>query len=99
MTDLAIAATDLAHADVNEPLPRQQAVVNCVLYQEGRRVKDLAVEECSALTGLDGAVVWLGLHEPDADLLETVRQQFALHELIIEDANQMFYLSFCEPLS
>ena len=88
MTDLAAPASDLARADSAEPLPRRQGVVNCALYQDGARIKDLAVEECGVFAASDGAVVWLGLHEPDADLLETVRQQFGVHELIIEDANQ-----------
>jgi magnesium transporter len=88
MTDLAIPATDLAHAASAEPRLRRQGVINCALYRDGRRVQDIAVEECGAFTTQEGAVVWLGLHEPDADLLETVRRQFGLHELIIEDANQ-----------
>ena len=33
-------------------------------------------------------IVWLGLHEPDAALLDMIRAQLGLHELMIEDANQ-----------
>ena len=34
----------------------------------------------------DGAFVWLGLHEPTPDELDSVRREFKLHELAVEDA-------------
>jgi magnesium transporter len=88
MTDLTATTTDLSHSNSTGTPPQRRGVVNCALYQDGRRVKDIAVEECGGFTGPAGAVVWLGLYEPDPELLEAVRQQFDLHELIIEDANQ-----------
>jgi hypothetical protein len=42
-----------------------QGVVACALYRDGRRGRDVAVEEIGALAGRDGGIVWLGLHEPD----------------------------------
>ena len=78
---------DLAAAETTEAPPRQ-GVVACALYRDGQRVSQVAVEEIGALAGRDGNIVWLGLHEPDAALLELVQAQLGLHELMIEDANQ-----------
>jgi magnesium transporter len=38
--------------------------------------------------GRDGGIVWLGLHEPNTELLAEIQAQLGLHELMIEDANQ-----------
>ncbi len=59
-----------------------------MLYREGHRVRDIAVEEIGSFAGREGGIVWLGLHEPDAALLGTIQAQLGLHELMIEDANQ-----------
>jgi magnesium transporter len=51
-------------------------------------VRDVDVEELATLAGQEGCVVWLGLHEPDQELLGLIQAQLGLHELMIEDANQ-----------
>ena len=77
MLDLSVPA------DISRP-----GVVACALYRDGRRVRDVTVEEIGASAGNDGEIVWLGLHEPDGALLGTLQAQLGLHELMIEDANQ-----------
>ena len=62
-----------------------QGVVACALYRDGRRGRDVAVEEIGALAGRDGGIVWLGPHEPDEALLSVLKAQLGLHELMIED--------------
>jgi len=62
-------------------------VVDCALYRDGHRVRYVDVEELAALAGQEGCVVWLGLHEPDQELLRLIQAQLGLHELMIEDAN------------
>jgi magnesium transporter len=52
-----------------------QGVVACALYRDGRRERDIAVEEMGALAGRDGGIVWLGLHEPDDALLGILKVQ------------------------
>ena len=60
-------------------------VINCVAYEAGRRRAEMDLKEaCPA--DADGAFLWVGLHEPDKDLLRTVQQRFGLHDLAIEDA-------------
>ena len=83
MTD----ALDLPTAETATPPPRR-GVVACALYREGRRIRNIAVEEIGSLAGHDGGIVWLGLYEPDAELLGIVQAQLGLHELLTEDANQ-----------
>jgi magnesium transporter len=78
--DLAASNTAVVHP--------QPGVVACALYRDGKRVRDVAVEEIGALAGRDDGIVWLGLYEPSAALLETVQAQLGLHELMIEDATQ-----------
>jgi magnesium transporter len=88
MTDLASHTPDFVGSGIGTLPPLRAGVVACAVYEQGRRIQDIAVEQCQAFIGRDGVLVWLGLHEPDAELLDTVRGQFDLHELIIEDANQ-----------
>ena len=60
-------------------------VINCVTYEAGRRRAELDLKEaCPA--DADGNFIWVGLHEPNKELLRTVQQRFALHDLAIEDA-------------
>ena len=60
-------------------------VINCVTYEAGRRRAELDLQEaCPAQA--DGNFTWVGLHEPNKELLRTVQQRFALHDLAIEDA-------------
>jgi len=60
-------------------------VINCVAYAEGKRRAEVDLgEACPAET--DGNFIWVGLHEPDKELLRTVQQRFNLHDLAIEDA-------------
>ena len=74
---------------VTEPVDTsRRGVVACALYSNGRRVRDVAVEEIGTFAGRDDGIVWLGLHEPEEALLATIQSQLGLHELIIEDANQ-----------
>jgi magnesium transporter len=77
---------DLAAAETADTSRR--GVVACALYADGRRVRDIAVEEIGSFAGRENGIVWLGLHEPDEALLATIQSQLSLHELMIEDANQ-----------
>ena len=52
------------------------------------RVADIAIDRAGDWARKEGHVVWIGLWEPDAELLQRVREQFGLHPLAIEDAEQ-----------
>jgi magnesium transporter len=63
-------------------------VVNCAAYQGGCRVADIDLEQAGPVATGDGRFVWIGLHEPDQALLQTVQQRFGLHDLAVEDAHR-----------
>ncbi len=61
-------------------------IVASSVYAAGRRVADIAIEEARDWTGREGHVVWIGLWEPNRELLRRVQREFHLHDLAIEDA-------------
>ncbi|RWP39019.1 MAG: magnesium and cobalt transport protein CorA [Mesorhizobium sp.] len=68
------------------PAPPTSAIVASSVYTAGRRVADIPIEEAGEWAKKPGHVVWIGLLEPDRDLLLRVQAQFHLHDLAIEDA-------------
>jgi magnesium transporter len=60
--------------------------VNCAAYADGIRTADLSIESIADALARPGQFVWLGLYEPDEELLRAVQRQFHLHDLAIEDA-------------
>jgi magnesium transporter len=67
---------------MNKPM-----VSNCVAYgADGRKLRDLSLGEISEVLAQPETFVWVGLVEPDAELLDKVRKEFGLHALAIEDA-------------
>ena len=62
-------------------------VINAAAYAGGHRVANIAIEDAGAWSKRPEHVVWIGLLEPDDDLLHRVQQQFKLDPLAIEDAS------------
>jgi magnesium transporter len=60
-------------------------VINCVAYEAGHRRAEVDLSEACPAEA-DGCFIWVGLHEPNKELLRTVQQRFNLHDLAIEDA-------------
>src|SRR2546423_8762034 len=63
-------------------------IVDCAVYEDGRRRDgqvplDKAYDACRAD---HSAWVWIGLFEPTMDEFDSVRREFELHELAVEDA-------------
>jgi magnesium transporter len=61
-------------------------IVNSVAYRNGKKAADIGLEDVSEILKEPGAFVWLGLHEPEIDILKQVQAEFSLHDLAIEDA-------------
>jgi magnesium transporter len=62
-------------------------IVDCAVYEDGRRLAtDVSLSDAVDACRRDGAFVWLGLHEPTSDELDSIRREFGLHELAAEDA-------------
>jgi magnesium transporter len=65
-------------------------IIDCAHYKDGVRSEQgaVALEEAAART-TEGGFVWLGLFEPGAEELAQVRANFGLHELAVEDAQNI----------
>jgi magnesium transporter len=61
-------------------------LVNCVAYQDGRRLADLSLHEIHSYLERPGCFVWVALKDPTEAELEEMREQFGLHPLAVEDA-------------
>ena len=62
-------------------------VVACALYGEGKRLEDIPFDQCGLHDCRDGRFLWIGLYEPEQELLRMVQKKFDLHDLAIEDAH------------
>jgi len=65
-----------------------KGVVNSIAYAGGLRLGEVPIPDISEVLKQPGRFVWIGLHEPDAEVLAEVQQEFALHDLAIEDATR-----------
>jgi magnesium transporter len=72
-------------ADVAK-LAGEPGVVAASVYVDGRRLRDIPIDEAGAWSKKEGHVVWIGLKEPSAELLLRMQAQLDLHPLAIEDA-------------
>ena len=64
-------------------------IVNCVAYADGGKLPSLTLENIPALLQDPAdAFVWLGLREPDEELMAQIQALFGLHELATEDAHR-----------
>ena len=71
------------------PAPTEpQMLVNCIAYgKDGRKLREITLDEISDFLKDPDTFVWVGLHEPDEVLLEKLQEEFDLHDLAIEDAH------------
>jgi magnesium transporter len=63
-------------------------LVNCVAYQNGRKLADIPVEDISEYVSRPDCFVWVALHDPTEAELDTMTEEFGLHELAVEDAKR-----------
>ncbi len=61
-------------------------LVNCVAYQNGKKLADIPVEDISEYVILPDTFVWVALFEPTPQELNEMAEEFGLHELAVEDA-------------
>ncbi len=61
-------------------------LLNCVAYQEGKKLSDIPVERISEVLKTSGTFVWVAMRDPDQAEMEAMRREFGLHELAVEDA-------------
>ncbi len=61
-------------------------LINCVAYQDGKRLGEIQPDEIHRYLAMPGCFVWVALLERDPALLEKFRGEFDLHPLAVEDA-------------
>src|SRR5688500_2239736 len=61
-------------------------IVDCAAYSDGKRVAKVEVAQISRVLQKPNYFIWIGLQEPDDQLLKTIQKEFGLHDLAIEDA-------------
>jgi magnesium transporter len=61
-------------------------LINCVAYQEGKKLADIPVEDISEYVGRPDCFVWVALRDATDDELAVMQREFALHDLAVEDA-------------
>lgn len=71
-----------------EPPADASGVIACVVYENGRRVRDVPIADISEVIQTPGQFIWIGLCEPSDALLAEVQAEFGLHDLAIEDARK-----------
>ncbi len=67
----------------------RSSLVNCAGYDAaGRRLPDFGLDQVDEVLASGSGFVWVGVHEPDADLLDKLQHEFGLHDLAVEDAHK-----------
>ncbi|HYC45487.1 MAG TPA: magnesium/cobalt transporter CorA [Burkholderiales bacterium] len=61
-------------------------LINCAVYERGRKLADIPKEEIHLHLGQPGRFVWVALRDPEPAEIEEMRVAFGLHELAVEDA-------------
>ncbi len=63
--------------------------VETAVYEQGhRRAEQVPLEDTYEQLREDGVFAWIGLYEPTEEEFDSVRREFNLHELAVEDAIQ-----------
>ena len=58
-------------------------LINCVAYQDGKKLADISKEDISAYVIRPECFVWVALKDPDAAELAEMHIEFGLHELAV----------------
>ncbi|MEO8346724.1 MAG: magnesium/cobalt transporter CorA [Betaproteobacteria bacterium] len=61
-------------------------LINCVAYQNGRKLADIPKEDISEYVSRPDCFVWVAMFEPTPEELDEIAEEFSLHELAVEDA-------------
>jgi magnesium transporter len=61
-------------------------LINCVVYQQGRKLRDIPVDAIDDYVSRPDCFVWVALRDATDAEIETMQHEFGLHELAVEDA-------------
>jgi magnesium transporter len=63
-------------------------LVNCAVYQNGRKLADIPVEDISEYVSRPDCFVWVALADATPEEIDTMAGEFGLHPLAVEDARK-----------
>ena len=63
-------------------------LINCVAYQDGKKLADLPIDDISDYVERPDCFVWVALLDATPDELKQMQHEFSLHELAVEDAQR-----------
>jgi magnesium transporter len=63
-------------------------LINCVAYENGRKLADCAIDDISEYLKRPGCFVWVALLDASPAELKKMQEEFGLHDLAVEDAQQ-----------
>ena len=63
-------------------------LINCVAYQDGKKLADITVEAISDYLLIPGCFVWVAVKDADDAELAKMQEEFNLHALAVEDARR-----------
>jgi magnesium transporter len=61
-------------------------LINCAVYQDGKKIGDIAPEDISKYVSRPEYFVWVAMKDPGPGELTVMQREFDLHELAVEDA-------------
>jgi magnesium transporter len=62
------------------------SVVAAYAYVDGKRAREIRLDDTASLAPRDGEFLWIGLVDPTEDELRILQERFELHPLAVEDA-------------
>ncbi|MBK8742937.1 MAG: magnesium and cobalt transport protein CorA [Betaproteobacteria bacterium] len=63
-------------------------LINCVAYENGKKLADITVEAISEYLARPDCFVWVALKDPGPGELAVMQHEFGLHDLAVEDARK-----------
>ena len=63
-------------------------LINCVAYQDGKKLSDISIETISDYVERPDCFVWVALQDATPGELSEMQHEFGLHELAVEDARR-----------
>jgi len=63
-------------------------LINCVAYENGRKLADIPPEDISEYVSRPDCFVWVAMFEPSETDLDLMAEEFGLHPLAVEDARK-----------
>jgi magnesium transporter len=78
---------DSSPSSILPEVEKRAGVINCASYAQGVRVASVEIADISEELKHEDRFVWVGLYEPDEQLLREIQEEFCLHDLAIEDAH------------